>query len=449
MKRRDFIGTTLAAGAGWYLSSVGRARAQAPASPDAINVALIGAGAQGTLLVNSALTIPNLHLTALCDLWPYRSEPLQTYLSKYGHKPRSYDNYHDLLDEEKNLHAVIVATPDFLHAEQVSACLKAGLHVYCESMMSNTLEGARAILKTMRDTGKLLQIGYQRRSNPRYLHALHKVLKQANLPGQLTQAAAQWCQPVKEDAGWPKRFVLTDDVLKKHGYANMREFRNWQYFKKYSAGPFGVLGAHQLDVLLWFLGAPPQSVLAGGGVDFYKSHQSPDNLMAIYEFPAPTGGILRASYQLLTTTSGGSGNFELFMGTEGALRISEVPRWTKVLHEPHAPKWEQWEEQKIVTKAQLPNVPKKTEPAAQKPEDPNEVKVRETGEVVPYDIPITLDKPVCQPHLENFFAAIRGQAKLTCPAEVAFATEAVVRKTLQAVQARKALDFTPEDALKR
>jgi len=74
-----------------------------------------------------------------------------------------------MLDKEQDLDAVIVATPDFWHSPHTVACLEAGLHVYCEKAMSNTLDGARKMVLAARKTKRLLQIGHQRRSNPKYL----------------------------------------------------------------------------------------------------------------------------------------------------------------------------------------------------------------------------------------------------------------------------------------
>ena len=68
-----------------------------------------------------------------------------------------------MLDKEKELDAVLIATPDFWHERHAIDCLKAGKHVYCEKEMSNTLEGARSMVAAARETGKLLQIGHQRR----------------------------------------------------------------------------------------------------------------------------------------------------------------------------------------------------------------------------------------------------------------------------------------------
>ena len=84
--------------------------------------------------------------------------------------------------------------------------------------MSNTVEGARSMVQTMRETGKLLQIGHQRRSNPRYLFALNRLINEAKICGRLTAAQAQWNRAASPDLGWPKGKEIPDDVLRKYGY---------------------------------------------------------------------------------------------------------------------------------------------------------------------------------------------------------------------------------------
>jgi len=440
MKRREFLEAGLAAGAG--LAALSSLRA-ASSDVDALNVALIGAGAQGRVLINAALAIPNVRFRAVCDIWKYRRRAAQYFLNTYGHEAADYEDYREMLAKEKGLQAAIVATPDFLHAEQTNACLKAGLHVYCEKMMSHSLDGARSMVRTMRETGKLLQIGYQRRSNPRYRHAYDKLLQEAKLLGRLTHAGGQWNHALREDQGWPKKFAMTDEALARWGYAGMHELRNWRFFKKCGAGPFGDFGAHIVDVAQWFLGVPPRSVLAAGGVDFHTSHQWYDNVMAILDFPAAEGTV-RASFQVLTTTSGGSGNYEQFLGTLGTLRVSENPKWTKVFHEPHAPDWDEWTRRDYLAKDPPPLAEKK-EAESSKPADPNDVHVQETGQLVGYSLPIVVDKPPHQPHLENFFDAVRGKASLTCPADVAFRNDVVVMKVNEAIEAKKMLAFGAEE----
>jgi len=447
MRRREFLEAGVVAGAGLLCRGLPAAAEDKPAptaSPntDTLNVALIGAGEQGRILINAATLIPGIRFRAVCDIWRYRRRAARYYLETYRHEVNEYDDYREMLQKQKDLHAVIIATPDFIHAEQANACMNAGLHVYCEKMMSNSLEEARSMVRTMRQTGRLLQIGYQRRSNPRYLHVFENLINNAKLAGRLTHAQTHWGHPVRDDLGWPKKQTIAEDVLRQYGYANMHEFRNWRFFKKYGAGPWADFGSQQIDICRWFLGATPRFVLAAGGLDYYRDRQWYDNVMAILEYPTPDG-IVRAASQVVTTSSGGAAAFfEQFMGTEGTIRISENPKWTRLYHEAYAPDWDRWVKQNLLVKEQQPDTQKPDQP---KPEDPNEIRVRETGQVVAYEVPIVLDKPSHQPHLENFFDAIRGKVKLTCPADEALFTEVIVHKLNEAITARKALELRPED----
>ena len=209
LNRREFISATAAAGAGLVLAPGSKVFGQTKSPNDKLNLALIGFGAQGRVLLESLLAIEGIQLTAIVDIWPYARTYGQRYLKTLGHPVRTYENYEELLANEKDLQAVIVAAPDFWHAPITNGCLKAGLHVYCEKMMSNTIEGARSMVQTMRETGKLLQIGHQRRSNPRYLFALNRLIRAAKLLGRLTAAQAQWNRAATADFGWPKHTDMT------------------------------------------------------------------------------------------------------------------------------------------------------------------------------------------------------------------------------------------------
>ena len=150
LNRRDFISATAVAGAGMLLeackSDSGEQKdAIKKSSLNTINVALIGFGEEGKILLESLLNIEGVRLVALCDIWEYHRGEGQRYLQKLGIDVRAYENYEDLLAKEKDLQAVFIATPDFCHAPMTNTCLKAGLHVYCEKMMSNTIEGARSM----------------------------------------------------------------------------------------------------------------------------------------------------------------------------------------------------------------------------------------------------------------------------------------------------------------
>ena len=79
--------------------------------------------------------------------------------------------------------------------------------------------------------------------------------------------------------------------------------------------------------------------MASGGVDYYTNHEWYDNAMVIYEYPLPEG-VARAFYQVQTTTSAGGGYFEMFMGDEGTIKMSEDPAITAIYREARAPSWD-------------------------------------------------------------------------------------------------------------
>ena len=214
-------------------------------------------GEQGRVLLESCLRIPGVRIAALCDIWEYSRQYASGYLGKYGQKPVVYEDYRDMLAKEKSLDAAIVATPDWVHAEHANACLEAGLHVYCEKEMSNSLEKARTMVETSRRTGKLLQIGHQRRSNPRYIHAIDRLIRGKALLGRVGQAYAQWNRSKADMLGWPKKYVIDQATLQKYGYDSMAEFRNWRWYKKFGGGPIVDLGSHQIDLFSWVFGVNP------------------------------------------------------------------------------------------------------------------------------------------------------------------------------------------------
>ena len=451
LTRRDFLGTSAKLGAFIAAAPYISRGAETAGKSDQVNVALIGCGEQGAVLLNAALKIPGLRFKAVCDIWPYRRTYGERLLKKFNHDAKPYEDYRELLSSHPELDAVIIATPDFKHAEHTVAALKAGKHVYCEKLMSNTVEGARAMVLAARETKKLLQLGHQRRSNPRYQHARDKIVREGRMLGRITNIGGQWHRAVTDDFGFPANQGLSEAKLNQYGYASMHEFRNWRWFKKYAGGPMSDLGAHQIDVYNWMLGVNPRMCLASGGVDYYKTHEWYDNAIAIFEYPTKDG-VVRATYEVLTTTSAGGGYHEYFMGDEGALKISENPKYTKLYREARAPEWDQWVAKGFVSSP----LSGEGAPAPVKPWEKIGVKklggpskavvdVRETAALSAWDIPVTLDKAIHQPHLENFFDAIRNGTPLNCPGESAFATAVTILKINESIAAQKLLTFAPGD----
>jgi len=434
MDRRSFLRSGVALGAALLAQ---RAFGQGGSGKaDDINVAILGAGAEGQVLLDACLKIPGLRFKAVCDIWTaYNQKKVSRRLKAFGHENNTYVDYRDMLDKEKDLDAVIIATPDFWHAEHTVACLKAGLHVYCEKEMSNTLEGARKMVQTARETGKLLQIGHQRRSNPRYLHCYENLIKTVRLLGRITTINGQWNRSAAADLGWPKKYPIDQATLEKYGFKSMPQFRNWRWYKGLGGGPIVDLGSHQIDIFSWFLDANPKSVIASGGTDYYDkaTHEWYDTVMAIYEYQTRYQTV-RAYYQTITTNSNG-GYFETFMGDEGTLLISEAAGRGAVYREPSAPQWDKW------VKAGFINEPAEEEKA----ETDALLDVRETAAPPSYELAVKMEKKYHQPHLENFFDAIRGKCKLNCPAEIGYETAVAVLKVNEAIEAEHKLQFKPQE----
>ncbi|MDH7512067.1 MAG: Gfo/Idh/MocA family oxidoreductase [Clostridiales bacterium] len=442
LSRRDFLKSTTSAGLGLALAkgsltkgSLAASHQTARGPSDDLRLALIGSGEQGRVLMEACLRIPGLSFAAVCDIWEYSREYAKGYLNKYGQQPAVYVDYRELLAKEKDLDAAIVATPDWVHAEQAIACLDAGLHVYCEKEMSNSLDQARRMVLAARRTGKLLQIGHQRRSNPRYVHAIDRLIREKKLLGRLTAAYAQWNRAKSDMLGWPKKYTIDAATLEKYGYSSMFEFRNWRWFKKFGGGPIVDLGSHQIDLFSWAFGTNPSTVLASGGIDYYKGREWFDNVMAVFEYETAQG-TARAFYQVQTTTKHG-GFYETFMGENGSLVISEVPeRGNWAMREAHAPEWDSLVKDGLLLSEK---------PPIQRVDTRNIfLDIRVTAEAGRWPLPVELAKPPHQPHLENFFDAIRHGTPLTCPAELAYKSAVAVLRVNEAVKSRQLLRFRPE-----
>jgi predicted dehydrogenase len=292
------------------------------------------------------------------------------------------------------------------------------------------------MVDTARRTGRLLQIGFQRRSHVRYRHAVDKLLREAQLPGRLHVVQLQWAQGAKALHGWPRRADIPVDVLRRYGYADMTQFRNWIWFPEYCAGPYGAFATQQLDVCHWFLGSPPQLVTAVGDRGFYPDRPQLDSVFALYQFPYQDHTVRVSATMLTTTGTEGARQFERFLGDHGSVQLAENPRWTRVGREPTAAEWDEWVRRNYVVRQEAV--------AAHAAAD-EQADVHVSGELEPYRIPIEVTTLPCQAHLENFVAAVRGEAPLNCPAEAAYASHVTALKTLEATQSRAEVSLEVSD----
>ncbi len=154
VNRRRFLATS-AAGAAFMIVPrhvLGGPRQIAPS--EKLNIAGIGIGGQGAWDLDQ---LEDQNIVALCDVdWGYAAKTFEKFP-----KARRYKDFRRMLDREKSLDAVVVATPDHNHAIVSMAAIKAGKHVYCEKPLTRTVHEARAIARAAREAGVATQMGNQ------------------------------------------------------------------------------------------------------------------------------------------------------------------------------------------------------------------------------------------------------------------------------------------------
>ena len=164
-----------------------------------------------------------------------------------------FDDYRDLL-KVKDIGAVFICTPDYLHEEMAIAALEAGKAVYLEKPMAITIEGCDRILETAMRTGSKLFVGHNMRHFPVVLK-----MKEIIDSGMIGEVQVGWC----------RHFV---------GYGGDAYFRDWHSEQRYATGLLLQKGAHDIDVMHWLMGSYTKSVVGMGMLSVYNrcEQRSPD-----------------------------------------------------------------------------------------------------------------------------------------------------------------------------
>src|ERR1051326_4552018 len=152
--RRNFIGKVSAGVAGTIATMAPGARLLG--ANDRIRVGVIGAGARGQQLMREALACPNTEIAALADVYRRRHDECRSFAPAAA----MHFDYREMLDG-KSLDAVLIATPQHLHAEHFAASLDAGCHVYLENTMAFSVDQAKRMRLAFQRAGKTVQIGHQ------------------------------------------------------------------------------------------------------------------------------------------------------------------------------------------------------------------------------------------------------------------------------------------------
>ena len=220
-------------------------------TPPPIRVGILGTGDRGTGLLNLTKEIPDLEVSAVCDLIPFRLEAARRASGAVAHT-----DWHRLIDD-KTVEAVYIATPFGLHGEMALAALEAGKHVYCEKTMVRGIDSTNAVLAAAKARpNQIFQTGHQYHSSALY-RELYNYVRQDYF-GPITGVHCQW----NRNHSW-RRPVPADQP-------ELERLINWRMYREHSGGMIAELMSHQIDFVNWISGNHPVRISGQGGIDYYQ-----------------------------------------------------------------------------------------------------------------------------------------------------------------------------------
>lgn len=310
LNRRDFLkggsfATLMTVLGGVEL--IGRAPAHAAdvetLVPFQVKCGVIGLGTWGREIIATLSRLKTAQVTAICDTYPASVKRARN----SAPAAKDVDDYRKMLDD-KEVQAVIVATPTHQHREIAIAALQAGKHVYCEAPLANNVEDARAIALAAKAANKqVFQAGLQMRADSQRRFLLDFI--RAGASGKAVMAHAQW----HKKQSWRMTSPNPD---------REREL-NWRLSKDTSLGLVGEIGIHQIDAMSWFLNGRPTSVTGFGSIMQWKDGRDvADTVETVFEYP---GGAHLTFESTLANSF--DADYEILYGTDAAIMMRGNKAW--------------------------------------------------------------------------------------------------------------------------
>jgi predicted dehydrogenase len=318
--RRDFLADTTrgAVGAGLALSAA-QWRSVLGAN-ERVRLGVIGTGNRGQGVMSVFQKEPEVEVTALCDVY---DKHLNAALAMTEGKAKTYVDYQDLLNS-KDVDAVLIATPDHWHARMAIDACQAGKDVYIEKPLTFKIEEGHEIIKAVKSTRRVMQVGLQQRSGAHYMEAKREFIDTGKL-GKITLVRTWWHgnsyhlrKPnfTEKPAGLDWKKFLGPVPYREF---NAHQFYNWRAYLDFGGGQITDLFTHWIDVVHWYLGEDlPIAATAAGGIYQYKDGRTaPDTISIQLEYPGEWVATFEA-----TLVPGARGEAIEFMGTGGRLEIN-------------------------------------------------------------------------------------------------------------------------------
>ncbi len=314
VSRRDFLKTAGAAVAGFTIVPRHVLGGPAYIAPSAkINLAVIGVGGQGTFDMTEFLKVPDVQVTAVCDVF---DEFLNWRKTKIGRKAAkavvdkhyaeqstggahngcaAYIDFRDMLDREEDIDAVAIGTTDNVHAVAAMAAMKLGKHVYCQKPLSHNIYEARTLTKAAREFGVVTQMGNQGHAGEG-----NRLIVEWVADGAIGDVREAHVWTNRPSGWWPQGIGRPDDMPPVPsgldwnlwlGPARYRPYHpayvpfKWRGWWDFGTGALGDMGCHLIDTPVWALNlGHPTSVEASSTP--VNDETAPLASIVHYEFPA-------------------------------------------------------------------------------------------------------------------------------------------------------------------
>ena len=301
MDRRSFLGTA-AGGLAAFAITPSLKGAALHLGLDGLRVGVIGAGRQGRMLLGELQKIPGVVVAAVCDV----DERRRSAGARRAAGAKEFATVAEMLDSGL-IDAAIVATPTHTHREVALACIAAGVHVYCECPLANTIEDCEAITRAARSAKGVVAAGLQGRANPVYQLAWgffrsDSVRDLVSMRAQHNHKSS-WVTPTRDQSRYKEL--------------------NWRLDPEVSLGLAGELGTQQFDVFHWYTGMYPARVSGMGSIRMHNDgREVPDTIALTFEFE----GGAPMQYQA-TLANSYEGAYEVLYGTNAAIKLAWSHGW--------------------------------------------------------------------------------------------------------------------------
>src|SRR3954470_24972210 len=255
---------------------------------DRVQVGFVGFGLIGAQHVFDFKNQKDVDMAALSDVYQPR---LEQGVAACGGSARPYKDFRRLLDD-KQIEAVVVSTPDHWHALITMMACAAGKDVYVEKPMTLFIDEGKWMVKTARRHKSVVQCGTQQRSGLHYQKA--RDLLRAGYIGKIHSARAGSFRNIMPGFGAPPDGNAPSEMdyemwlgpAPARPYNPKRGIYHFRWFWDYSGGQMTNLGAHEIDIVQWFLGTKGPATVSstGGRWSLRDGGETPDTQDAVFGY---------------------------------------------------------------------------------------------------------------------------------------------------------------------